>query len=148
MCILRLRKLRLRFPTFPGGKLCPAVCGQPLCLGRNQPHKGGGLFRLYHESHGEIRRISASLLRLSGQDGQKSYLCQYEAGRSDFLCGQQRQSEPCGNVYRKWPDRPCGQQAERDQDIHMELPFAGGDPKYAGLTRGPERTERGIKAVK
>ena len=34
-----------------------------------QPYKWCGLFWLYYESHGEIRRITASLFRLPGPDG-------------------------------------------------------------------------------
>ena len=37
--------------------------------GRYQPYKWCGLFWLYYESHGEIRRITASLFRLPGPDG-------------------------------------------------------------------------------
>ena len=52
--------------------------------------------------------------------------------RSDLLRQQRRHGQPCCHVHRQRPDRPRGQQEERNQDFHLELPHACCHPQRAG----------------
>lgn len=98
--------------------------GNPYVLGRDKPHPGSRLLRLYHVSDEAFRHFPAPLFRGPGQAGHPDQIQPDEARRPDLLWQQPWKDQPRGHVYRQRPDHPCGQQKEWDQDLFLELPVA------------------------
>lgn len=52
----------------PDRKLRDEIPWKSVCMGRNEPHKGSGLLRIYNVRHEELRNLPPALFRIPGKE--------------------------------------------------------------------------------